>query len=172
MNSWAVSLAKEFINRNNPVKLGPMIGVIISPLPDIKIKLLSGGAVITKEQIYLARNITNRLKIEATIKEFESTQNSYKNGNSNVSISTSGSGSTVTGGAVLSLSQSGTITTSSHQNEKENKANGKFILQTVFHLEEGMNVLVIPNIEEDKFFIIDVFDYAMEVDLSWEYYQK
>ena len=58
------------------------------------------------------------------------------------------------------------------KSEQENKEKGKFILQTVFHLEPGMFVLVIPNFEEDKFFIIDVFNYAPEVSLEWEYYQK
>lgn len=171
MNNWSIELAQEFKSRNNPIMLGAMLGIIINPLPDIKIQLLNGGAIITKEQIYLAKNITNRLKIEATIKGFESKDNSFTNGSSSISLTSSGTGSTVTGGAVLSLSQNGSISTSSHANEKENKANGKFTLQTVFHLETGMNVLVIPNITEDKFFVIDVFDYAPEVNLNWEYYQ-
>lgn len=172
MDNWSISLAQEFKNRNNPIMLGAMLGIIIEPLPEIKIQLLNGGAIITKEQIYLAKNITNRLKIEATMKEFESKGNSHVNGKSSISLSSSGTGSTEKGGAVLSLSQSGSISSSKHSNEKENKEKGKFILQTVFHLEKGMNVLVIPNISEDKFFIVDVFEYAPEVSLEWEYYQK
>ena len=35
-----------------------------------------------------------------------------------------------------------------------------------------MYVLVIPNVEEDKFFVVDVFNYAPEVSLEWQYYQK
>lgn len=183
MDNWALDIAKEFKKRNNPNPLGAMLGVIVSPLPDVKIKLLSGGAVITKNQIYLSNAITNRLAIECTIKEFESTNNKFIGGKNGTKaeinmggMSSSGSGTTERGGAVLSLSghsgSMGSLAISDFANEKEIKEKGKFILQTIFNLASGMFVLVIPNQEEDKFFVVDVFTYAPEVNLDWEYYQK
>ena len=118
------------------------------------------------------------------MKDFESQGNTLKNGmttgqatgsNTMKGLTTSGSGKTSSGDDVLSLSQGGSFSSmsmESFQDEQENKEKGKFILQTVFHLEPGMFVLVIPNFEEDKFFVVDVFNYAPEVSLEWEYYQK
>ena len=182
--SWDIALAEKFKERENPSPIGAVLGKILKPLPDISIELLNGYGVIDSDKIYLSNAITNRLAIECTMKEFESQGNTLKNGvttgqsagsNTMKGIKTSGSGSTETGGAVLSLSQSGSfgsMSMESFQDEQENKEKGKFILQTVFHLESGMFVLVIPNFEEDKFFIVDVFNYAPEVSLEWEYYQK
>ena len=167
--SWDIAVAEKFKERENPSPIGAVLGKILKPLPDISIELLNGYGVIDSDKIYLSNAITNRLAIECTMKEFENQSNTMKG------IKTSGSGSTETGGAVLSLSQSGSfgsMSMESFQDEQENKEKGKFILQTVFHLESGMFVLVIPNFEEDKFFIVDVFNYAPEVSLEWEYYQK
>ena len=182
--SWDIAIAEKFKERDNPNPIGAVLGKILSPLPNISIELLNGYGVIDSDKIYLSNAITNRLAIECTMKEFESKGNTLKNGmttgktagsNTMRGIKTSGSGSTENGGAVLSLSQNGTfssMTMSDFQDEQENKEKGKFILQTVFHLKVGMYVLVIPNFEEDKFFVVDVFNYAPEVNLEWEYYQK
>ncbi len=172
MSDWALTIAKELKKRNNPLQLGAMLGVVISPLPDIKIKLLDGTAIIDKEQIYLSNALTNRLAIECTFKEFESLNNKLENGKGEIELKTNGSGSTQSGGAVLSLNQHGEVKNANYKNEKENKEKGKLILQTVFNLEPGMLVLVIPNVSEDLFFVIDVFKKAVEVNLDWEYFQK
>lgn len=182
--SWDIAMAEQFKARDNPTPIGAVLGIILKPLPNISISLLNGSAVIDADKIYLSNAITNRLAIECTIKEFESKNNTFENGtttgqgsdsNKMNGINTSGSGSTESGGKVLTLSQNGSfgsMTMSNFQNQKENKEKGKFILQTVFHLKSGMYVLVIPNFEEDKFFVVDVFNYAPEVSLEWEYYQK
>lgn len=178
--SWDIAIAEKFKERDNPKPIGAVLGKILRPLPDISIELLGGYGILDPDKIYLSNAITNRLAIECTIKDFESQDNTFVSGktNSKVSIdslSTSGSGSTEKGGAVLSLTQSGSIGSiqiPTLHNEKETKAKGKFILQTVFNLVPGMYVLVIPNYEEDKFFVVDVFNYAPEVSLEWEYYQK
>lgn len=182
--SWDIAIAKKFKERDNPKPMGAVLGKIIKSLPNIEIELLDGYGFIDADKIYLSNAITNRLAIECTMKEFESENNTFENGtttgqgsksNTMNGITTSGSGSTESGGKVLSLSQSGSfgsMTMSSFQNQKENKQKGKFILQTVFHLKPGMFVLVIPNVEEDKYFVVDVFNYAPEVNLDWEYYQR
>ena len=168
--SWDVAVAEKFKERENPSPIGAVLGKILKPLPDISIELLNGYGVIDSDKIYLSNAITNRLAIECTMKEFESQGNKSTTCKIN-DLNTSGGGVDSAGHTNLSLSgHSGTY--ADRKSEQENKEKGKFILQTVFHLEPGMFVLVIPNFEEDKFFIIDVFNYAPEVSLEWEYYQK
>lgn len=168
--SWDIAVAEKFKERENPSPIGAVLGKILKPLPDISIELLNGYGVIDSDKIYLSNAITNRLAIECTMKEFESQGNKSTKGEIN-NLSTSGAGSDSRGDTNLSL-EGHTGTYESSANEKENKTKGKFILQTVFRLKKGMFVLVIPNFEEDKFFIVDVFNYAPEVSLEWEYYQK
>ncbi|PGH22578.1 hypothetical protein RN96_05485 [Fusobacterium polymorphum] len=168
--SWDIAVAEKFKERENPSPIGAVLGKILKPLPDISIELLNGYGVIDSDKIYLSNAITNRLAIECTIKEFESQGNKSTTCKIN-DLNTEGAGSDSGGDTNLSLSgHSGTYADSS--SKKDNKDKGKFILQTVFHLKKGMFVLVIPNFEEDKFFIVDVFNYAPEVSLEWEYYQK
>ena len=168
--SWDIAVAEKFKERDNPNPIGAVLGKILKPLPDISIELLNGYGVIDSDKIYLSNAITNRLAIECTMKEFESKDNKATQGKIN-NMSTSGAGSNSAGDTNLSLDgHSGSYDTI--LSEKENKTKGKFILHTVFHLKKDMFVLVIPNFEEDKFFVIDVFNYAPEVSLEWEYYQK
>ena len=172
--SWDIAVAEKFKERENPSPIGAVLGKILKSLPDISIELLNGYGVIDRDKIYLSNAITNRLEIECTIKNFESQGNTSKiwksSDNSVINLTTNGGGD-----ASSLLEHEGSLKSLSAKNtksEQENKEKGKFILQTVFHLEPGMFVLVIPNFEEDKFFIIDVFNYAPEVSLEWEYYQK
>ena len=168
--SWDIALAEKFKERDNPSPIGAVLGKILSPLPKISIELLNGYGVIDADKIYLSNAITNRLEIECTMKDFESQGNKSSNCTIN-SLNTSGGGSDSDGDTNLTLAgHSGTYTESTRK--KDNKDKGKFILQTVFNLKEGMYVLVIPNVAEDKFFIVDVFNYAPEVSLEWQYYQK
>lgn len=172
--SWDIAVAEQFKKRDNPSPIGAVLGKILKPLPDISIELLNGHGVIDVDKIYLSNAITNRLAIECTMKNYESRGNTSKDwessNNSVKGLTTSG------GGDAKSLSEhNGSLSSFFALNtsaEQENKEKGKFILQTVFRLKPGMFVLVIPNAEEDKFFIVDVFNYAPEVSLEWEYYQK
>lgn len=170
---WDILLAEKFKERNNPSPIGAVLGKVISPLPNISIELLNGYGVIDKEKIYLSNAITNRLAIECTIKEFESQGNTEENGKlESCEIKALNSNGIV---PTVINSHNGSISSLSYskgKNSKENKASGKFILQTVFNLKPGMYVLVIPNEQEDKFFLIDVFNHSSEVSLEWEYYQK
>lgn len=172
--SWDIAVAEKFKERENPSPIGPVLGKILKSLPNISIELLNGYGVIDSDKIYLSNAVTNRLEIECTIKNFESQGNTskiWKSSDNSVSNLTTNGG----GDASSLLEHEGSLKSLSAKNtksEQENKEKGKFILQTVFHLESGMFVLVIPNFEEDKFFIVDVFNYAPEVSLEWEYYQK
>jgi hypothetical protein len=168
--SWDIAVAEKFRERENPSPIGAVLGKILKPLPDISIELLNGYGVIDSDKIYLSNAITNRLAIECTMKDFESQGN--KSSNCTIdSLNTSGVGDDSGGDINLTLSgHTGNYSVST--SEKDNKDKGKFILQTVFNLKKGMYVLVIPNVTEDKFFVVDVFNYAPEVSLEWEYYQK
>ncbi len=168
--SWDIAVAEKFRERENPSPIGAVLGKILKPLPDISIELLNGYGVIDSDKIYLSNAITNRLAIECTMKEFESEGNRSTNCNI-TNLNTSGAGNDSGGDTNLMLTgHTGSYKSSS--SKKDNKDKGKFILQTVFNLKKGMYVLVIPNTEEDKFFVVDVFNYAPEVSLEWEYYQK
>lgn len=168
--SWDIAVAEKFRERENPSPIGAVLGKILKPLPDISIELLNGYGVIDSDKIYLSNAITNRLAIECTMKEFESEGNRSTNCKI-TNLNTSGAGNDSGGDTNLMLTgHTGSYKSSS--SKKDNKDKGKFILQTVFNLKKGMYVLVIPNTEEDKFFVVDVFNYAPEVSLEWEYYQK
>lgn len=168
--SWDIAVAEKFRERENPSQIGAVLGKILKPLPDISIELLNGYGVIDSDKIYLSNAITNRLAIECTMKDFESQGN--KSSNCTIdSLNTSGVGDDSGGDINLTLSGH-TGNYSASTSKKDNKDKGKFILQTVFNLKKGMYVLVIPNVTEDKFFVVDVFNYAPEVSLEWEYYQK
>lgn len=168
--SWDIALAEKFKERDNPSPIGAVLGKILSPLPNISIELLNGYGVIDADKIYLSNAITNRLEIECTMKNFESQGNKSSNCTIN-NLNTNGGGSDSDGDTNLTLAEHSGIYTGS-TSKKDNKDKGKFILQTVFNLKEGMYVLVIPNVAEDKFFVVDVFNYAKEVSLEWQYYQK
>ena len=168
--SWDIAVAENFRERENPNPIGAVLGKILKTLPDISIELLNGYGVIDSDKIYLSNTITNRLAIECTMKEFESQGNKSSNCSIN-GLNTSGAGNDSAGDVNLMLSgHNGNFKGST--SKTDNKDKGKFILQTVFNLKKGMYVLVIPNTEEDKFFVVDVFNYAPEVSLEWEYYQK
>lgn len=168
--SWDIALAEKFKERDNPSPIGAVLGKILSPLPNISIELLNGYGVIDADKIYLSNAITNRLEIECTMKDFESQGN--KSSNCSIDgLNTSGAGNDSAGDVNLMLTgHNGNYKGST--SKKDNKDKGKFILQTVFNLKEEMYVLVIPNVTEDKFFVVDVFNYAPEVSLEWQYYQK
>ena len=168
--SWDIALAEKFKERDNPSPIGAVLGKILSPLPSISIELLNGYGVIDADKIYLSNAITNRLEIECTMKNFESQGN--KSSNCSIEgLNTSGAGKDSAGDVNLMLTgHNGNYKGST--SKKDNKDKGKFILQTVFNLKEGMYVLVIPNVAEDKFFVVDVVNYAPEVSLEWQYYQK
>ena len=46
--NWANKLADEFKNRNNPSVLGAILGIVVSPPPNLKISILEGQVYITK----------------------------------------------------------------------------------------------------------------------------
>ena len=50
---WDKKLAKLLMDRNNPKTIGPVIGIVVNSPPDIKIKALSGRAILDKNDLYI-----------------------------------------------------------------------------------------------------------------------
>lgn len=187
-------LAMMFKENENKHYLGPLLAEVVSPLPNLKLKLLNGAIELDKEiegdNIFLARSITNRIDIDITFKDFESQKNIHtiKSGiklafkklfasGGQVShpgpppqINPPGANGPVPPG--ISLMDIPTGTFDELTSELAKKQKGKYKMQTIVTLKVGEKVLVIPNETEDQWFIVDVFDPLKEVKLDWEYYQK
>ena len=58
--NWANKLADEFKSRNNPSVLGAILGIVVSPAPNLKISILEGQIYITK--VYV---------LDAVLEEYE-----------------------------------------------------------------------------------------------------
>lgn len=58
--NWANKLADEFKSRNNPSVLGAILGIVVSPPPNLKISILEGQIYITK--VYV---------LDAVLEEYE-----------------------------------------------------------------------------------------------------
>lgn len=58
--NWANKLADEFKSRNNPSVLGAILGIVVSPPPNLKISILEGQVYITK--VYV---------LDAVLEEYE-----------------------------------------------------------------------------------------------------
>lgn len=189
-------LANKFKTSINEYKLGCVLAEVVEPLPDLKLKLLNGNMELDVEldgdNIFIARSITNRKEISVTFKDFESKKNKSENSKnkSNTLKSFSASSGNIThptpiptkiGPQMLaptitnidlpniSLNE---LSSSNTENEKETKEKGKMTIQMLVTLEKGDKVLVVPNFEEDQFYIVDVFDNVKKVVDEWEYYPK
>lgn len=55
--TWDKRLANIIKKRDNPKLIGPVIGTVIKPLPDIQIKALSGKALFDKDDLYINKNL-------------------------------------------------------------------------------------------------------------------
>ena len=175
-------LAMMFKEHENKHYLGPLLAEVVSPLPDLKLKLLNGAIELDKEiegdNIFLARSITNRIDIDITFKDFESQKNVHKIKDG---IKLAFKKFKTLGGKFIhpTLQPPTIIEIESPMgnfdeltSELEQKKKGKYKMQTIVTLKVGEKVLVIPNETEDQWFIVDVFDPLKEVKLDWEYYQK
>lgn len=197
MSNAFVGLAKLFKDRENKEKIGPFIAKVVEPMPNLKLKALDGHIELNYDEIgdniFISRTLTNRIDIDVTFKEFESKNNKFEKGTStsNEYKSLSANGGSVVHPApvVDNMGHSGVlppnissinlpsgnvteIKTSNHKNEKENKEKGKLKAQFLITLKKDERLLIIPNEEEDQFFIVDVFEPIKEVSDKWEYYQK
>nr|DAD95053.1 MAG TPA: Protein of unknown function (DUF2577) [Siphoviridae sp. ctVqj4] len=68
MEDWATQLAREFRSRDNPNTIGPIIGTIVSPPPDLNISILEGQVFITKCYVldYVLNDYTRTISIPTT----------------------------------------------------------------------------------------------------------
>jgi len=54
---WDKKLAKLMRERENPSVIGPVIGKVIKPMPNIEIKFLSGKGLLDKDDLYINANL-------------------------------------------------------------------------------------------------------------------
>lgn len=174
--------ANMFKENENKTYLGAMLAEVVSPLPNLKLKLLNGAMELDHEiegdNIFIARSITNRIDIDVTFKDFESQKNVHKIKNG---IKLAFKNFKALGGKFIhpTLQPPTIIEIESPagnfdelSSELEQKKKGKYKMQTLVSLKAGEKVLVIPNETEDQWFIVDVLEPLKEVQLEWEYYQK
>jgi len=51
--NYEVELAKHFKSLKNPPKIGPVIGVVITPPPNLQISILDGSIILYADQLYI-----------------------------------------------------------------------------------------------------------------------
>lgn len=72
MKEWAIQLAKDDLENQNPTVIGSVIGTVISAPPNLQISILNGSGVLYKEQLYvneLLGNYTRDCKVNGIDKE-------------------------------------------------------------------------------------------------------
>lgn len=79
---WATTLAKELKQRENPQMLGAILGIVITPLPALKISILNGSVFITN--CYILQNIVEGYTKIATIPEQIATGTAKGKGTTNI----------------------------------------------------------------------------------------
>lgn len=189
-----IGLANMFKENENKTYLGAVLAEVISPLPNLKLKLLNGAMEIDHEiegdNIFIARSITNRIDIDVTFKDFESQKNIHKIKDG---IKLAFKKLKATAGKIVHPTPPSQIPPGTPNgplpppitdldipngnydeitSELAQKKKGKYKMQTIVTLKVGEKVLVIPNETEDQWFIVDVLEPLKEVQLNWEYYQK
>lgn len=65
MESWAVQLAGELKKRDNPSILGPLLGIVLSPPPALKISILDGKVFVT--EIYILSSLLEQYERNLTM---------------------------------------------------------------------------------------------------------
>jgi sporulation protein YlmC with PRC-barrel domain len=65
--SWETELAKEFKNRNNPAKIGTVLGNVLS-LEPLKIGILNNQIILDKSNSYIGSILINDYQRKANMK--------------------------------------------------------------------------------------------------------
>lgn len=69
MSNGMTRLAKLFKERDNKEFLGVQIGTVVSPFPDIKISILDGKAILTKDKLVWTSSIFDLHKLQYPTEE-------------------------------------------------------------------------------------------------------
>ncbi|WP_027399087.1 DUF2577 family protein [Anaerovorax odorimutans] len=65
--AWEVELAKQFKKRDNNSRIGNIVGKVAADLPDIKVIILDGNAILTKDELYCCNSLLIGYTREAAI---------------------------------------------------------------------------------------------------------
>jgi hypothetical protein len=71
--SWDIALAKKFKDRDNKVPIGNIVGKVISTFPDLKISILDGQIILSKEQLYISTFLESNYNREYQINSITGT---------------------------------------------------------------------------------------------------
>lgn len=55
--SGYIALAKEFRKRDNLKNIGPVVGRVMSELPDLKVSILNDQIILSAEQLYITDSL-------------------------------------------------------------------------------------------------------------------
>ena len=119
-------LAKLFKERENKLYLGPQIGIVISPLPDIQIAF-GDKVILTKEHLIISENLVKK-------------QGKFKlKGSSNI------------GSTTLMRTQPNSYEIVDIDIDQIDKTN----IEIEYELKAGDKVILIPTANEQQYYVID-----------------
>lgn len=125
---WDIELAKLFKNRDNPNRIGAILGTVVSKDP-LKISILEGNAILEKEELYITHGMLEK---------------EYK-----FKLSANGGVGDITTKATTEKTEE--LININITEENKDKTN----LKLYFELEKDDKVLLIPAESEQVFFIVD-----------------
>lgn len=132
-------LAKMFKERENKPYMGPQIGEVISPPPNIQVRL-GGKIILTKDNLVIAAHVLNNYTRQFSIE-----------GNISFSDSDCGTTDSVNDGGYEANSHSHTIETLNI--DTTFNSNGTMAFTDT--LKQGDKVILIPSTDEQIYFLID-----------------
>lgn len=150
--SWENLIAKELKSRDNPDLIGACIGTVISPLPNLKISILNGAVILNSEQLYITAGLKEKL--------FKTEVRGYKSGDIAIRPLTYAVNKEVMDDDNFPKSREKIIAETGENKLYEitnlelfDKNNIKIKLW--FELKKGDEVLILPTVSEQQFFVID-----------------
>lgn len=126
--AWEHDLADEFKKRNNKAPMGPIVGIVVSEPPELKILISDGQIKLENEHLYMCQHAMKDYEREF---EIENTTDVTSNTNG-VNVGDHGSHSHVLTNIAL-----------------------KSTIKWTDTLKVGDEVLLIPSTSEQMYFIID-----------------
>lgn len=172
--SWETELALEFKARNNPQKIGVVIGTVTSAEP-FKASILDGQVVLDDSNTYICRHLLQHEReftmtgTQGITGEIQTTSSITGSGTGSIngSAAISGSGSVCPESGSVSVSGTGNVdgslnlsingtTSGTGTITGENTGEGTITIKPT--IKAGDMVLVIPSGDEQSFFIVDVLE--------------
>jgi hypothetical protein len=141
MSNYSEKLAKMFKERENKQRIGPLLGTVVSSMPELKISILDGDVILYKDQLYMCDHLWSdyyrTYKVDGNINE----------------QSMEVSASQLTGEGSRDDPMHNTHKVESWEGTGSYKATGDFWFTDT--LVKGDLVFIVPTIEEQIWFVVD-----------------